>query len=515
MGKLIGNLSGGSPDDSVAVGSTSGGGSMSSGQQPPNALTKRRTFAGTAPLDLGGANAAPTFTPNQNPDLPPDMSALMSGPLPAVGAQPQVSNTPSFLQALNSGPGGMPNALSSGLTTKGKILSVILAAAKGGLAGEAAGLQGNPRTGYGGFGAGYETASQLPFIDALQKQRVQQGQIQQQMEQAQIAGIPGQRAQQAATLAQTQAATEKDKAQATEATARAGSLANPVEKTLEQRIADAANKAISEGRDPNQDPIVKSLSDVKTGLQKQPVPPKPDTPEQQFIDEYQRTHQGAGVQAAERAFALNQRVVDPAVAASRTDARSDKSYQYNAARLDKLRTPIESSLDRLTRAEQNVHLATPQSDALVAPELLSVMAGGQGSGLRMNEAEISRIVGGRSNWESLKAAVNKWQTDPSKALSITPSQRGQISQIIGLEKTRLGAKQAVIDEEGSNLLNSEDVKEHRTIVNRAQKRLGEIDAGGGVGNGHVTMRAPNGQTRAVSPDQVEHYKSLGATLVAQ
>jgi hypothetical protein len=130
----------------------------------------------------------------------------------------------------------------------------------------------------------------------------------------------------------------------------------------------------------------------------------------------------------------------------------------------------------------------------------------------MNEAEISRMVGGRSNWESLKAAANKWQTDPSKALSITPAQRGQISQIIGLEKTRLGAKQAIIDDEGNNLLNSSDVTQHRTIVNRAQKRLGEIDAGGGAGNGQVTMRAPNGQTRAVSPDQVEHYKSLGATV---
>ena len=37
----------------------------------------------------------------------------------------------------------------------------------------------------------------------------------------------------------------------------------------------------------------------------------------------------------------------------------------------------------------------------------------------------------------------------------------------------------------------------------------------GGGNGAVTMRAPNGQTQTISPDQVDHYKSLGATVVTQ
>ncbi len=87
--------------------------------------------------------------------------------------------------------------------------------------------------------------------------------------------------------------------------------------------------------------------------------------------------------------------------------RLDRSYQFNSTQLDKLAKPIEDQASRLERLQTTINQQTPQADALLAPELLTVMAGGQGSGLRMNEAEIPRVVGGRSNFESLKAALNK------------------------------------------------------------------------------------------------------------
>jgi len=34
-------------------------------------------------------------------------------------------------------------------------------------------------------------------------------------------------------------------------------------------------------------------------------------------------------------------------------------------------------------------------------------------------------------------------------------------------------------------------------------------------DGTVIMKAPNGQTKAVSADQVDHYKAQGATVVTQ
>lgn len=166
---------------------------------------------------------------------------------------------------------------------------------------------------------------------------------------------------------------------------------------------------------------------------------------------------------------------DPSQAAQ---GRSDKSYQYNAGRIDKLRTPVEARMQRVSNILDSLNANSPQADALIAPELLTVMAGGQGSGLRMNEAEIARIVGGRTNWESLKAAVGKWQLDPSKPFALTPDQRQQVRALVSAVHSRLQQKMAAFDEADDSLLNTDDVKQHRAIVNRLHKKLGDIDLAG-------------------------------------
>lgn len=153
------------------------------------------------------------------------------------------------------------------------------------------------------------------------------------------------------------------------------------------------------------------------------------------------------------------------------DNRLDRSYQFNSSALEKLSKPIEDQMGRMERLRTTVNQATPQADALIAPELLTVMAGGQGSGLRMNEAEISRIVGGRSNLENLKASLNKWQLDPSKALSVTPDQRGQIKNLID-EVYKRGTDQiGIIDDARSELVGAGDVTAHRQIVADVHKKL--------------------------------------------
>jgi hypothetical protein len=173
------------------------------------------------------------------------------------------------------------------------------------------------------------------------------------------------------------------------------------------------------------------------------------------------------------------------------EGRSDKSYQFHADRIDKLRKPVEDRAERISRVEDTLNQGTPQADALIAPELLSVMAGGQGSGVRQNEAELARIVGGRNNWETLKAKVDAWKLDPSKGFALTPAQRGQTRALFQAVKDRVSRKMAAIDEESGNLLNTDDPKEHRRIYQRLQKRLGDIDTGGGQATGGAVDKPPS------------------------
>jgi len=181
---------------------------------------------------------------------------------------------------------------------------------------------------------------------------------------------------------------------------------------------------------------------------------------------------------------------------------------FTSNQIDKLRKPVEDRAERIARLSDTLAQGTPQADALVAPELLSVMAGGAGSGLRMNEAEIARIVNGRTNWESLKAKVNAWQLDPSKGFSLTPDQRQQVNALFSAVRDRVGKKMAAVDEESQNLLNTDDPKEHRRIYQRLQKRLGDIDTGGGQTPGGAAA-GPSGPPNVSIPSRWQWIQQGG------
>jgi hypothetical protein len=188
--------------------------------------------------------------------------------------------------------------------------------------------------------------------------------------------------------------------------------------------------------------------------------------------------------------------------------RSDRSYQFHAGRIDALRKPIEERAERIARVEDTLAQGTPQADALIAPELLSVMAGGAGSGVRQNEAELARIVGGRTNWETLKAKVNAWQLNPNKGFALTPAQREQTRALFGSVKDRVSRKMQAIDAANQQLVDSDDPKEHRRIYQQLTKTLGDIDTGR-AGGGQIQVTDPNGGVHTF-PDQAsaDRFKKL-------
>lgn len=223
-----------------------------------------------------------------------------------------------------------------------------------------------------------------------------------------------------------------------------------------------------------------------------PKAEKPDTPEQQLLDaeaavagaktpEEKSTAQG-NLDRLKKSIGEYSSLSSKPEKGGAADARADRSYTYNNNKLDTLAKPIEDAQARMGRLRESLAQGTPQADALVAPELLTIMAGGAGSGLRMNEAEISRIVGGRSKWQSLQAAINQWSLDPTKANSITPEQRQQIRDLTEAVNAKLEKKQQALDAAREGLLNSDDPKEHRRIVTEAHHALTQVDQAQPGGN---------------------------------
>jgi hypothetical protein len=209
------------------------------------------------------------------------------------------------------------------------------------------------------------------------------------------------------------------------------------------------------------------------------------------IDGYESPWEKAREAQLTRNQAIAQRQAD------RAESQADRSYMFHQRELDTLAKPVNDLAARVGRLRATLDQGTPVADALVAPELLTVLAGGAGSGLRMSEAELQRIVNGRSNWEALKSAAQAWSLDPSKANSITPAQRQQINALVTHVERKLTAKRELIDHGYSALAGSEDAMEHRKIFDRTRKALlgadGAEAGAGSVVDGLVNKYGGGGQ----------------------
>src|SRR5579864_2371728 len=259
-----------------------------------------------------------------------------------------------------------------------------------------------------------------------------------------------------------------------------------------------------------------------TSFNPQPKAPKPPTAEedvQHYLTVLSNRQLGNPVTPEDDAFAKayekNKTLVPTANfnlnQPQRNDQRFDRSYDARSKELENLRKPIADRADKIGELEDLLNQNTPQADALVAPKLLSTTVGGQGSGLRMTEPELQRVMGGVGKWNSLKAAMQQWSTDPKAASSLTPEQRQQIRTLIAGMKSHVSSKLDAVDAASDGLIAAPDVESHRRIVSDLRRTL---DAGNAQpGGGTIRMKAPNGQISDVAPDQVDHYRQLGAVVV--
>lgn len=162
---------------------------------------------------------------------------------------------------------------------------------------------------------------------------------------------------------------------------------------------------------------------------------------------------------------------------ARDDLREDRSYQFHTKEFDTVEKPIADVSSRLQNLQEALSQATPQADTIIAPQLLTIMAGGSGSGVRMSEAEISRIMGGRSHWEALRAAAQAWNPNNAEANKITPDQRKQIRSLANALNQKINAKRELVTKARRKLTESSDISGHRKSGLELKERLAAIDDG--------------------------------------
>jgi hypothetical protein len=157
--------------------------------------------------------------------------------------------------------------------------------------------------------------------------------------------------------------------------------------------------------------------------------------------------------------------------------RGDRSYALHIRELDGISKPVTDRLERLIRTQDTLAQDNPTSDALIAPELMTTIAGGAGSGVRITNSEINAIQGGRTAFETLKARAGYILNNPNKGYAFTSVQRQQIKQLLGIVSGKLVAKQNAINDAYREVSTETDPTKHRTTLATTKKKLSDIDMG--------------------------------------
>ena len=443
-----------------------------SAPQPPTLLNKpaapslgteeqlQAPAAAASPNNLSEASsAAPGAAPSSItlPAQTRDNSAIPSGE--------QSQNQPSMLRKIGmfaADLGGAPQLAQPGSTIAQKAQGIMSILGKIGAAGTAA--VGSPQQ----------------KEQAIQRQAQQNQLLQMQNEAAYRQGMLGNTAERNSTYAEKVASDAARKEQQSDLDhLKMNMVKDPVTGTY--RTANPDETLNNQFMDHNQQAWhdANTLKQAQTSLDqaKRDAIMNPENPQNKMRQE----HYEAQIKMAQQRFDLSNAQFQRGTQqfAKEDEERNAKmveeSYGRNTSLIEKQRQPIDAQVQRLGRLNDTINAGNPQADALIAPELLSVMAGGAGSGLRMNEAEISRIVGGRNVWNDLKAKVMSFNPNSSTPFSFTTTQREQARKLLGEVTSRLNEKEDLLNTAQEAVAVSQNPLEHRQTVANLQKNLTDID----------------------------------------
>jgi hypothetical protein len=183
-------------------------------------------------------------------------------------------------------------------------------------------------------------------------------------------------------------------------------------------------------------------------------------------------------------------------AAESEKLRLQNLYTFGEKQLDDVEKPVRELVTRLANLKDAIEIRSPQADTLLAPEVLSVFAGGTGSGLRMTESEIARVVGGNTVWQRLKNRLNDWQLDPKKGLKIDDAQRDQMRDILKVARDRAAQKMDLIAEGRQGMIDADTDKVLKQTLADTKKKIAGID---------LLETETGGKKTAITRKQIQDY----------
>lgn len=194
------------------------------------------------------------------------------------------------------------------------------------------------------------------------------------------------------------------------------------------------------------------------------IVPKTATEKDQtkYLDIFSRQHTGKPVSPEDAAWAKGFEGLHPDEATKQRDAVIRVNITQTGA--DKRQTSTQlfqtkqnlrkdlnaedaklvPDLERVDRAEKVLNSKNFIADAIAAPEVLQIMAGGMGSGLRMTDAELNRVNQAQTKLDQLRGAIAKYGL--GTPVTIQEEMRKQMKTLIDTVKVARQRKAGLLED---------------------------------------------------------------------
>lgn len=206
---------------------------------------------------------------------------------------------------------------------------------------------------------------------------------------------------------------------------------------LSTAYSTAVNAAIAANRDPSTDPVVQHIADAITSIQKQPTGAGTKTvqlqvggkPHQVLIDEKTgKTVSDLG-ESGEKPPTVNVN--------ANTSALDRETKQFGAAHQKGVDT-AGAQLEKIEDARNMIN-GNAEAQGLGIPKVLTALVGGQGTGVRITQAELTSIAHARGIQGDFEGTLNKWEGKGA----LSRAQQQQLTQIMDDVRNRIVQKQAI------------------------------------------------------------------------
>ncbi len=338
---------------------------------------------------------------------------------------------------------------------------------------------------------------------------------------------------------------ELNPAQAEEARARAAALRNPQDKSkpdVHAMYAAAVADAQKRGMNPADDPKVQETLAAITALNKEPAPAKPDlhvaladavtdaqkrgvdpsgdakvqqilkvltsehpptehtaNAEEQFVDEYRKSHSGSTIAQAQRAYKQNEQLPtqrDPDVALDREGTRFSKSPEKSVA-------DANAQLEKIADARAMINGST-EAQALGIPKVLTALVSGAGTGVRITQPELNAIGGARGIGGDVQGFVNSL----SGKGKLTAIQQEQLTDLLDGVHERILQKQAIANDALDKINGARSREEIIQADKAARKSIADLEKSGGAQNagaGKVRVQVPGHDAGEIDASQKDAF----------